>query len=378
MRSGMTEPIYLDHAAATPILPVVYARYVETLAVCHANASATGHAHGQRAKALVDAARVKVADFVGGEPSRVIFVSGTTEANHLALLGLAHRTDAIVTTAIEHASIAAASDAFSDCTRVAPGPDGVVEAHAIGRAVTDATKLIAVIHGNNETGALQDIAALRQLKRSAMLHVDAAQTARWLRVNLEALGIDTLALSSHKLGGVKGVAALVCSARAHARLEPLVRGGGQEGGLRPGTSNVPAIDAFALACAEASRARATAMADARSRRDRLVARLAAIPGIVFLGPTTPERRLPHIVSLRVPGIAATLLQAEARPDVSIATGSACATDKLEPSHVLVAMGLRADHALEAVRLSVAPEMSDATIDQAADAMIAAVRRLRGG
>lgn len=374
----MSEPIYLDHAAATPILPPVRERYVATLADSYANASATGHVHGQRARSLVDAARVKVANLVGGEPTRVIFVSGTTEANHLALLGLTTRTDPVVTTSIEHASVTAAADVFAACTRVDPGPDGVVELEALRRAVTDDTKLLAVIHGNNETGALIDIGGLAGLKRNALVHVDAAQTARWLRIDLEAMDLDTVALSSHKVGAVKGVAALVCSARAYARLQPLVRGGGQEGGLRPGTSNVPAIDAFGFACDEVRRTRAAALAATRLKLDRLMTRLRGIPSVVFLGPESAERRLPHIVCLRVPGIPATLLQAEARCEVSIATGSACATDKLEPSHVLRAMGLTPDEALEAVRLSISPEMPDEAIDRAADAVIASVRRLKGG
>ena len=379
-------PLYLDHAASTPMLPEVLDLFVRELGTTFGNPSATGHVHGSRARALVEEARERIAALVGADSSGVIFTSGTTESNHLALLGLLDepRGAHAVTTTIEHPSVSAVFDVLEArglaCVRAPCGGDGRVAVNLLAAAQRPSTVLVAAIHGNNETGALLELEALRpSLTDGPLLHVDAAQTARCVPIDMQRFGVDTLALSSHKLGGPKGVGALVCSPRALARLTPQLVGGGQERGLRSGTINAPAVAAFGLACELAHAHRDQLRAELATLSARMHARLVErVPALHLVGPALGSERLPHILTLRVPSIPATLLQAELRADLSIATGAACATTKLAASDTLKAMGLSDDEALEVVRLSVGPGMAPSDIDRAAAAFADAVNRLREG
>jgi cysteine desulfurase len=364
--------IYLDHNATTPIAPEVRDAMRPYLGDEFGNPS-SAHAHGRAARMAVSRAREQVAALVGGEPESVVFTGSGSEADNLAIVGvaLAHvgERDHIVTSAIEHPAVLAACAYLERrlgfrITRVGVDRFGIVDPDDVRHAIEPRTALISIMRANNEVGTLQPIAEIARIARDheVVMHTDAAQAVGKIRTDVDELDVDLLTVVGHKMGAPKGVGALYV--RPGTRLDPVIHGGGQERGLRAGTENVPYIAGLGAACALAARRLATgADAAVRELRDRLHAALrTAVPGLELNG--HPELRLPNTLNVSFPGRDGERLLA-ATPGIAAATGSACHSGRTEPSPVLTAMGIDPARALGAVRLSLGYDTTQAEIDQAA-------------
>jgi cysteine desulfurase len=368
----MTDPIYLDHNATTPLLPAVLAGMLPYLEREHGNPS-SAHPYGRRARDAVELARARVAALIGCSAQEIVFTSGGTEANNLAIHGVTSERRQIVTTAIEHPAVArpcALLGSRGYALETAPvGRDGVVD---VGE-LSERTALVTVMHANNETGILQPVAEIaeRAHAKGIVVHTDAAQTVGKIAVDVDRLGVDLLTIAGHKMNAPKGVGALYV--RRGTPLRPYLLGAGHERGLRPGTENVASIVGLGVACEIAKtdlQARTTMLAELR---DRLHERLSkAIPDVVANG-TGP--RLPNTLSLRFPAVLGSALL-EATPEVAASTGSACHEGHESPSPVLIAMGLSREDALCTVRLSVGTTTTHEDVDAAADALARRYRELR--
>lgn len=354
----MSERTYFDWNATAPLRTVSRAAMVTALGEA-GNASSV-HAEGRAARGRLEKARAQVAALVGAVPKNVIFTGGATEANALALTpaleagGRRERRDRLFVSAVEHPSVLAGGRFAQDQIAVLPvDGDGLVDLEALAPALSAAERpLVSVMLANNETGVIQPIRAIADIVHAAngLLHVDAVQGAGRVACDMAALGADLFSLSSHKLGGPQGVGALICRADIHIA-EPLIRGGGQERGIRAGTENVAAIAGFGAA-AEAARA---ACEDDAARmaalRDRLEAGItAATPQAVIFGASVA--RLPNTTLVAVPGIKAeTALIAFDLKGIALSSGSACSSGKVQVSHVLAAMGVEPALAAGALRIS---------------------------
>lgn len=368
-------PIYLDHNATTPLLPEVVEAMLPYLRDEHGNPSSS-HPWGRRSRDAVETARERVARLVHAEVDEIFFTSGGTEANNLAIRGVAEAAAQrrhLVTTAIEHPATA---NPCRYLERHGWRADWIgVDARCrlrideLERRLSDDTALVTVIHANNETGALQPIADVVALahRTGALVHTDAAQSVGKIAVHVDALGVDLLSIAGHKLNAPKGVGALYV--RRGTRIEPFTRGAGHERGLRPGTENVASIVGLGVACESVAASLASRIEHLRAMRDRLWDRLAAaIPGLQRNGHETEQ--LPNTASVRFPRVRGTVLL-EAAPEIAASTGSACHEGHETASSVLLAMGLAADAALETVRLSVGAATTTDEIDRAAAALIRA-------
>ena len=353
--------VYLDMAATTPTDPRVAELVLRLMTEEFGNAGSRTHRFGADALGAVNRARGQVAKATGSEPADVIFTSGATEANNLAILGLAAHGEAtgrmhIVSTAIEHKSVLEPLEYLETrgftITLIAPDAAGYISSDAIAAAVRPDTLLVSVMHANNETGAIQPIGAILDLlpKDGPFMHVDAAQTAGKADT-LDDLRIDMISLSGHKLFAPKGVGALIARRRGAIRvpLKPLMFGGGQERRLRPGTVPVPLVAGLGLACELALKEGAARTAACLATRE---AALAAVMPLMPVVHGDPERGvLPHILSLAVPGVDSEAAMVAARELVAISNGSACTSASYTPSHVLTAMGLEPDTVAGTIRIS---------------------------
>ncbi|MFD3886170.1 cysteine desulfurase family protein [Streptomyces microflavus] len=366
-------PIYLDHQATTPLDERVLETMLPFFTSEYGNPSSP-HTCGRTAARAIRTARRQVTDLVGAKNElEIVFTSGATEANHLAILGaaLAVRPHGghIVTTAIEHKAVLAACQRLVDhhgytLTCVGVDAHGRVHAADIAAALTPSTVLVSVMHANNEIGTLQRLAAIAEITgpRGIVLHTDAAQSAGCALLDVAELGVDLASLSAHKLHGPKGIGALYI--RGGTRITAQQTGGGQERGLRAGTPNVPAIVGFGAAAQLITTDAVPSPTRIRALRDRLQDRLlAAIPGAIVNG--HPHRRLPGNLSLTLPRIEATELL-DRLPYIAASTGSACSAGSGEPSHVLTAIGLTRDQARATLRLSIGRTTTDTEVDRAAD------------
>ena len=357
--------IYLDYAAATPVDPRVIDAMVSALGPegDFANPSSS-HGPGRAALARVDEARRQVAERIGADAREIIFTSGATEANNLALKGLAARHPAghIVTSAIEHRSVldvcAALEKGGHAVTRVAPDALGRITPDAVLAALRADTFLVSVMHANNETGVINDIAAIaRQCQdRAIAFHTDAAQSLGSQAVDLRALPIDLMSISAHKLHGPKGIGALFVRRRAGLTLTPQLHGGGQEGGLRAGTLATHQIAGFGTAC--------TVLGDADEVRRIAVLRDRLQQGIVSLGDVQVHgsgERLPGHLNVGFGGVRGESLLL-ALDGLAVSQGSACHAASMRPSHVLEAMGVSAELAQASLRFSLGRFTTDAEVD----------------
>lgn len=377
-------PIYLDHLATTPVDPVVLAAMTDVLREHFGNPSSGTHAFGWSAQALAENARAEVAALVGCEPREVVFTSGATEANNLALRGTADlwpQPGRIVTTTLEHSSVDRTLDVLAargwQVVRVPCGPDGLVPAAAVADALTDDTRLVAVNAAQNEIGTLQPWARIAAAcrERGIVCHVDAAQAAGKVPLDFRADGIGLLALSAHKIYGPKGAGALVVRARdPRVELRPQITGGGQERGLRAGTLNVPAVVGMGVACRLALARRERDAARLREQGARLYARLADRIGDLVLNGDA-RARLPGCLNLRFPGVVAGELM-RAVPTLALSAGAACTSGDGRPSAALLALGLSAEQAGCCLRLSLGRGTTDEEVDAAVDRLAAAVLALR--
>lgn len=354
-----THTISLDHAATTPLRPEARAAIVDAWDAGLGNASGT-HGSAQRAKNAMEAAREQAAELLGvTRPLDVIFTSGGTESDNLAVHGVAtsDRPGSVVVSAIEHKAVleaAGALDAGMHDVLVAPADrDGLVPVDAVTDLVDDATILVSVMAANNEIGTILPIRhiadAVRPAAPDALVHTDAVQAFVGGPVDVEELGVDLLTLSAHKFGGPQGVGILVAGPRAS--VAPMMRGGGQEAGRRPGTSNVPGIVGMvaAMAATSADRERfADIVGGERESFERVL--IEGVPDVRVTGARAP--RVPHVSHVLVPDVLAeTLLIRLDRHGLHAAAGSSCQSGALEPSHVLTAIGLTAVEARQCVRFS---------------------------
>ena len=375
----MTETVYLDCHATTPLDPEVRGAMLPYLEEQYGNPASTTHAIGARAALAVDQSRQQIARLLDLPATGIIFTSGATEANNLALLGLAAARNApgrVISAPTEHASILAPLRHLAErgwtVTLLPVDDGGRVDPEDLRRELRSPAALVTLMTANNEIGTVHPVRELAALTREqgVPFHTDAVQAAGWLP--LQGLGADLLTLSGHKMHGPKGVGVLVRAGDGPC-LKPLLYGGGQEGGLRPGTPNVAAIVGFGAACARAGTRAGEASERVRRLRDRLAAALLTLGGVTVHG--APEARLPNNLSLSIDGIhaEAALL---ATPTIAASTGAACAGSGHEASHVLRAIGLDADRIRSSFRFGLARRHTEADVDAAATALVASVLRLR--
>lgn len=378
----MRRPVYLDYNATAPLDVRVFEAMKPYFLEDFGNAGSRTHSYGQRAKEASERARTQVGRLVGASSNEVIFTSGATEANNLAILGLAAHGEAasrkhIVSTAIEHKAVLEPLDrlkAFGfEVTLVPVTPGGYVEPGAVKAALRPDTLLVSVMHANNETGVLQPVREVAELVAGTgtLLHVDAAQTFGKEVELLAGLPFDFLSVSGHKIYGPKGIGALIARRNGGRKkpLTPISLGGGQEMGLRPGTLPVPLVVGLGVAAEIAGNEYRERRTAAEAIKTQLLAGLQRVEHILN---GDPARTQPHVVNVSFPGVDSEALMLVLREDVAISNGAACTSTSYSPSHVLMAMGLSEDRIAEAVRISWGPGICDVPVARLEDA----VRALR--
>ena len=376
--------VYLDHAATTPVDPEVADLMAQVLREVPGNPSSI-YAEGRRARALVDRAREEVAQAIGAEPAEIVFTSGGTEADNLALRGVLKaregEADGVVTTAIEHHAIldtAADLEAHGQArvTVIPVDREGRVSVEAVAAAIDARTAIVSVMHGNNEIGTLQPIAAIGAIcrERGVAFHSDAVQTVGALEIDVRTLPVDLLSVNAHKFYGPKGVGALYV--RRGTRIATVQTGGGQEKGRRTGTENVAGIVGLGAAMRIATARRAAEAARQSGLRDRLIAGVRSrIPDATLTG--HPTERLPNSASFCFSGTQGEALVVSLDlAGFSTSSGSACTSGNTDPSHVLLALGLDRDLAQGSLRLTLGRDTTDADVDALLAALPPIVARLR--
>jgi cysteine desulfurase len=378
----VSRPIYLDYNATTPIAPEVLEEILPYLRREFGNPS-SAHPYGAAAKAGVETARARLARFLNSDVDEILFTSGGTESDNAAIFGVCRAAPParrhVVTTAVEHPAVEAPLRALEQegwrITRIPVGPDGRVDATAVVSAMTEETALVTIMHAQNETGALMPIAAIAAGARrlGIPMHTDAAQSAAKIVVDVAALGVDLLTIAGHKLYAPKGVGALYI--RGGTKLTPLLLGAGHESGRRAGTENVAGVVGLGSAADLARRELPVRVKHLRGVRDRLHARLLHhLSDLRLNGPD--EERLPNTLNVAIPGVSAAALLA-AVPGVAAAAGAACHAGTIEPSAVLLAMGIPREIALCSLRLTVGHPTTPMEADLAAERIASAALELRG-
>ena len=378
-------PIYLDHQATTPVDPRVLEAMLPYFTEQFGNAASRQHVFGWTADDAVETARHHVARLIGARAKEIVFTSGATEANTLALRGaVAARRDRgahVVTLATEHKAVLDTCARLGrdgvDVTVLPVEADGRIDVARVASALRDDTVLASVMTANNEIGVLQPIAELARLcrARGVWLHTDAVQAVGHVPFDVEALGVDLASMSAHKMYGPKGVGALFVRRSPKVVLEPQTVGGGQEQGLRAGTLNVPAIVGFGAAAAIAREGLAAEQARVGALRDRLLAGLTReLEGVVVSGSIT--ERLPHNLHVRFAGVDGEALMTSLADDVAVSSGAACASGSREPSHVMTALRLDVVDRWGAVRFGLGRGTSAEEIDRAVACVVERVTRLR--
>ncbi|MGB8327652.1 MAG: aminotransferase class V-fold PLP-dependent enzyme, partial [Steroidobacteraceae bacterium] len=377
--------VYLDHAATTPVDP----RVAEAMRGCltadgvFGNPASATHEFGRAAAARVARGRERVARLIGGHAEEIVFTSGATEANNLALLGVLRanrdRGRHLVTFRTEHKSVIDPAHQLEKegflVTWLTPDRGGSVDPGAIRAAIRDETLLVSVMHVNNEIGVIADVAAIGAIcrERNVLFHTDASQSVGRVPVNVRAIGADLLSLTAHKIYGPKGIGALWVGERARPWLKPLLFGGGQERGLRPGTLATHQIEGLGMASELAGVALAAEPARLRALRERLWTSLAGLGGVHRNG--AAEAAVANILNLSFEGVEGDSLVA-ALGGVAVSTGSACTSALREPSFVLRALGRSAGLAQSSLRFSLGRPTTAEEIDRAAASVRAAVEWLR--
>ncbi|MBF5057429.1 cysteine desulfurase [Alcanivorax sp. 521-1] len=379
----MSQAVYLDYAATTPVDP----RVVKAMTAClgpddnFGNPASRSHLYGWLAEEAVENARRQVADALNADPREIVWTSGATEADNLAIKGVLEQRGGghVITATSEHKAVvdpcAWLERQGHEVTWIAPEADGRVDPAKVKAALREDTVLVSIMHANNETGVINDIAAIGALCREhgALFHTDAAQSAGKLPLDVRELPVDLVSLCAHKIYGPKGVGALYVRRHPDVRVAAQIHGGGHERNMRSGTLPTHQIvgmgEALALAMAE----REEEQARVAALRDRLWERAATLPGVHLNGRDAP--RLPGHLNLAFEGIDGEMLLT-ALTEAAVSTGSACTSATLEPSYVLKAMGLADDLARSALRFSVGRFTTEADIDRVGQNLTEVVTRLR--
>ncbi len=379
----MTTRIYLDHTATTPLDPDVARAMDPWLGGRFGNPASPHHVFGWDAEKALELARAEVADLVHAEPREIVFTSGGTEADNLAVLGRVRARGAgerVVVSAVENRAVHDAARALEKqgvpVTFVGVDSVGRVDLAALERALDGEVALVSVQVANAEVGTLQDVEAVGHLAaaRGVTFHADATQAAAWVELDVRRMGVHLLSLSAHRMHGPMGVGALYVRRRPRVRLAPLLYGGGQEGGLRAGAPNLPGAVGMGRAAEICRERRADDARRVSTLRDRLEDGIAnAAPGVAVLGDV--RHRLPNVSALSVEGVEGEALVL-AVPSVAMATGSACASAGLEPSYVLAAMGLPKRTADQSVRFGLGRFTTEAEVDEARRVVVEAIARIR--
>jgi cysteine desulfurase len=385
----MKLPIYLDHHATTPVDPRVLGVMLPYFTEHYGNAASRNHCFGWRAEEAVETARKQVAALIGATAREIVFTSGATESNNLALKGAADfaantrtvRHPHIITVVTEHKSVLDACRQLEErgfrITRLPVDGDGLIRLEELGQSIGEETILISVMHANNEIGVLQPIRDIGRMAREhdILFHCDAVQSAGKVPVDVERSNIDLMSLSAHKIYGPKGVGALYVRRRGRrVELAEQIAGGGHERGMRSGTLNVPGIVGFGEACSIARRELADESRRTSHLRDMLLARLVAELENVSLNGSR-QFRLPNNLNVSFTGVPGEPLM-RGLDDVAVSSGSACTTTSLEPSHVLTAIGVPAELANSSIRMAVGRFTTPEEIEYAASKLIGLVRQLR--
>lgn len=382
----MKLPVYFDYAATTPVDKRVAEQMLRHLCMdgVFGNPASRSHVYGWQAEEAVEDSRRKVAALVNADPREIVWTSGATEANNLAIKGVFEaNSDAvgghIVTSAIEHSAVL-------DCCRylegrgahvtyLVPYADGRIDPLQVANAITDKTLLVSIMHANNEIGVINDIAEIGRIcrEKNVLFHVDAAQSAGKIEIDVRAQNVDLMSFSAHKIYGPKGVGALYVRRRPPVALAAQMHGGGHERKMRSGTLAVHQIVGMAEAFAIAGEEMAAEQTRALGLRQRLWAGIKNLDGLVLNG--NESSRLPGNLNVSFAGIDGESLLI-ALKDLAVSSGSACTSASLEPSHVLKAMGLEDELALSAVRFSIGRYTTEEDIDFAIAQVTQAVKRLR--
>jgi len=380
----MKLPIYLDYQATTPCDPRVVEKMLPFFTETFGNAHSVTHSFGWQAEEAVELAREQVADLIGAEAKEIIFTSGATEANNLAIKGLAHfygtRKNHVITIATEHKCVLEAAARLEregyEVTILGVQPDGLVDLDALEAAITERTLLVSVMGVNNEIGVIQPLAEIGNLCRAkgAFFHSDGAQALGKIALDVETMSLDLLSLSGHKLYAPKGIGALYVRRKPRIRLTAEMDGGGQERGIRSGTLATPLIVGFGEACRIAKIEMEEEGKRLRRLRDRLYQGIAGrLEGVGLNG--SAEARIPGNLNLSFAWVEGDQLL-RGLTDVAVSTGSACSAATLEPSYVLRALGLNSELAHASLRIGLGRFTTEQEVDFAIDSIVGAVERQR--
>ncbi len=380
-------PIYLDNNATTRCDDAVVQAMLPYFTQHFGNAASASHAYGWSAAEAIKIAREQVAAFVGAEPQEIVFTSGATESINLALKGVfetyASKGNHIITVATEHKAVldtcAHIERLGGQITYLPVDTQGLIDLSELEQAITDKTILIAVMYGNNETGVMQPIKEIGEIahRHNVLFFCDATQAVGKIPIDVMADGIDIMSFSAHKIYGPKGVGALyVRRKNPRVRLAAQIDGGGHERGFRSGTLNVPGIVGFGKACSICSERLSQEADRLRTMRDKLEQELLRLPGVSLNG--HPQQRLPNVTNLTFEGMEGNTLIGALNKEIALSSGSACTSASMEPSHVLLAMGVSDELAHNSLRFSVGRYNTNEQIDYTISTVAKAVRYLRDG
>lgn len=380
----MNLPVYLDHHATTPLDPRVLDAMMPYLRGKFGNSSSMDHTFGSEASVAVEDARMRVARAIGARQDEIIFTSGATESNNLALTGTmvrhANKGNHLITCQTEHKAVLDVAQHLEQTgkkvTYLPVSESGEIDIMELADAITDNTVMISIMAANNEIGTIADLTEIGRIahEKNVLFHTDAAQAVGHIPMDVQKMNIDMMSFSAHKMYGPKGVGALyVRGIKPRVRLDPLMRGGGQERNIRSGTLNVPGIVGLAKAMDIAQKEM-----DAESKKfnewsARMMVKLEEEGGILN---GSVENRLAHNINIRFPGIESKAIINSLSATIAISAGSACTTDTVEPSHVLLALGLSEDDAHSSIRIGLGRFNKREEIDYCTEAVTEAVTLIR--
>ena len=378
-------PIYFDNHATTPLDPRVLEAMMPYLTNTFGNSASRNHSFGWAAEDAVEKAREEVASLLGAHPKEIIWTSGATESDNLAIKGIAHfyqeRGKHIITSKIEHKAVIDACRALEvdgfEVTYLTPGRDGLISVDQVEAAMRDDTILVSLMHVNNELGVINPIKEIGALtrERKVFFHCDAVQSIGRLPFDVNELNVDLVAISGHKLYGPKGVGALYVRRKPRVRLAPIIHGGGHERGFRSGTLNVPGIVGFGKACALAEAEMLEEDKRVAALRDRLHKKITdALPEVYLNG--SQEHRVSGNLNISFAYVEGESLLMAINKDVAVSSGSACTSASLEPSYVLRALGVGDELAHSSIRFGLGRFSTEEEVDYVANLVIDAVTRLR--